>query len=136
MQNSIREAEHKKTHHRKIYAISVAGDHLANVKFGLSSDPVSRMADLQIGCPVMLELLSFCDGTYPVEQAIHQFLADSWHHGEWFSRNEKVIGVIHAIRENRVKHHIGTHVKDPPAFVPQKRDLILEVRAMIAGKPL
>lgn len=108
LQNAFLGIAHKKPHRRKIYAISVAGDPLANVKFGFSLDPVSRMADMQVGCPVLLELLAFCDGTYPVEQAIHRYLNDSWHHGEWFSRNEKVAGVIAAIREDRLKSHIAT----------------------------
>jgi hypothetical protein len=109
--------------HRKVYAISVAGDPAANVKFGFSSDPVSRLADMQVGCPVLLELLAACDGTFHVEQAIHGFLADSWHHGEWFSRNEKVMGVVEAIKINRVKSHIGMYGPEPPIVTELKRQL-------------
>jgi hypothetical protein len=108
---------------RKIYAISVAGDPLANVKFGFSADPLKRMADMQVGCPVLLELLAACDGTHNVELAIHQFLIDSWHHGEWFSRTEKVDAVVMAMRDGKVKSHIGMHSPDVPVLTELKRQL-------------
>lgn len=78
---------------------------------------------MQTGCPVLLELLAACDGTYHVEQAIHQFLVDSWHHGEWFIRSEKVDGVIEAIRSGKVKSHIGMYGPERPIVTELKRQL-------------
>lgn len=87
---------------------------------------------MQVGCPVLLELLATCDGTYPVEQGIHKYLADSWHHGEWFSRNAKVAGVIGAIHDGTVKTHIGMRPSDSSGFDPLKHELSKEVLTLVA----
>lgn len=82
---------------QNVYAISVAGDRAALVKFGFSSSPSSRLNTLQTGSPVKLEIIAACRGLRHHEKMIHGRLRRDRVYGEWFQRSANVEEVIRHI---------------------------------------
>lgn len=82
---------------QNVYAISVAGDPTALVKFGFTSSIQSRLGHFQIGSPVRLEVLACGRGLRHHERMIHRYLARDRAHGEWFKRSDRSMEVIAAI---------------------------------------
>lgn len=85
-------------HDQFVYAISVAGDNTAVVKFGFSNGPSGRLNTLQVGSPVKLEIVAYGHGLRHHEKMIHRRLASDRSHGEWFRRSQAALEVIEAIR--------------------------------------
>lgn len=56
------------------------------IKIGKSSNPISRLYDLQVGSPDMLELIAVVAGDR--EQEYHDMFESSRSHGEWFFPEE------------------------------------------------
>lgn len=86
-----------------IYAIRAVGtDH---IKFGRAKDVLIRLSNLQIGCPIELQLEAWCDGGKVEEAWIHWQLyqAGLHHRGEWFKDGPKAQEIIGAMRTNRLK---------------------------------
>lgn len=55
------------------------------VKIGFSDrDPIQRLRQMQIGCPLELTLLHSMPGTVKLERAIHEALSGHGVRGEWF----------------------------------------------------
>jgi hypothetical protein len=86
-----------------IYAIRAVGTDY--IKFGKAIDVVKRMALLQTGCPIELQLEASCAGGYPEECWIHWQLyrARLHHRGEWFKDGEKAQEIIASMRANRLQ---------------------------------
>lgn len=74
----------------------IAADEVARVKIGWSIDPVSRLKELQTGCPVALRIVAAVPGTYSMEQQLHVDFAKFRSHGEWFAM---VPEILHRIAE-------------------------------------
>jgi hypothetical protein len=58
------------------------------------SDPVVRLAKLQIGSPHALQLLGAVPGGVELEERVHAALRDHRHRGEWFRDSVDVRGFI------------------------------------------
>lgn len=54
-------------------------------KVGYAANPQRRLAELQIGSPLWLSLVSTIDGDVSLEQRIHSSLRVFRLHGEWFT---------------------------------------------------
>ena len=66
------------------------------VKIGKANDPDARLADLQVGNPIDLELLFSIPGSFRTERKFHQRFAASRHIGEWFRIEGKLMEYIKA----------------------------------------
>lgn len=64
------------------------------VKIGFSYSPSHRLADLQIGCPVRLQIIAKIPGTDEVERELHRELAKDRSHGEWFRPTDRLRAVF------------------------------------------
>jgi hypothetical protein len=82
---------------QNVYAISVAGDPAALVKFGFSCSVSTRLNSFQIGSPVKLEVVAHCRGLRHHEKMIHRYLSRERAYGEWFQRSERTLQIIEAI---------------------------------------
>jgi hypothetical protein len=73
------------------------------VKIGYTNHPTpdSRLADLQAGSPLPLEILAWCDGDEDTERAIHRELADERTHREWFKITPRVAALIAVVRKTQ-----------------------------------
>ena len=83
-----------------VYAIGVKGDENSVIKFGYTRNIEDRFKTLQIGSPVLLELLGKADGRIHLEQKLHRLLAASRSHGEWFTRTDEVKKALECIKAN------------------------------------
>lgn len=83
---------------RPVYAVLADTD--AAVKFGVSSDPHTRMSSLQNGNPHDLRLLGQVDGGREVERKIFKALEKYRLRGEWFRYTGPVKTVAAAISSN------------------------------------
>lgn len=54
------------------------------IKIGKADDPVKRLRDLQIGCPVRLRLCKHYEAEAFMERRLHLMFAAWREHGEWF----------------------------------------------------
>jgi len=75
---------------RKIYLISDG----RRTKIGISIDPPTRMAFLQVGASDELTLLHSWPGTYEMETEIQDRYAHKHWRGEWYNLSEEDIRVI------------------------------------------
>jgi hypothetical protein len=65
------------------------------IKIGQTrNSPQKRLAELQIGCPVPLELLGVLPGTIEHERSLHRRFADLRQHNEWFEPGERLLYFI------------------------------------------
>lgn len=61
------------------------------VKIGYTrNSPKARLAALQCGSPLTLDLYAYTDGSEALERAFHEAFADSRSHGEWFYVHGKI----------------------------------------------
>lgn len=69
---------------RYVYVIGVTG--MQAVKIGAAFDCELRMANLQIGCPLLMDLFwkKPSDNARAMEKALHEHFADRRIRGEWF----------------------------------------------------
>ena len=75
-----------------VYAI---GDVKGLVKIGKSKKPQKRLRELQVGSPVKLFILSFRKETELfTEKRVHNLVAFTRAHGEWFAVSHKLIDVL------------------------------------------
>jgi Meiotically up-regulated gene 113 len=66
-------------------------DDEVKVKIGFTrNNPHSRLAALQCGSPVWLDLIAYIDGTPELERAYHEAFAELRAHGEWFYLHHKL----------------------------------------------
>jgi hypothetical protein len=72
---------------------SLSATNALYAKFGISNDPHERLADMQTGCPLYLDLWGICLGGRDLEKKIHDHLANYRIGGEWFSIADPVVKV-------------------------------------------
>lgn len=78
------------------------------VKVGIASDPVSRRADLQVGCPEPIQLV--CPGDVErddareIERDIHRMLSPYRIRGEWFRAPLALVHRIYKIAWVRARY--------------------------------
>ena len=75
-----------------IYAIKFG--FLGWLKFGVSDNPVARLATLQVAAPVDLEILASADWPDEFEGFVHEYLRQTRLRGEWFNESERASQVI------------------------------------------
>ena len=68
-----------------IYFVQAIGEPFY-IKIGQAKDPLQRTADLQVGSPVILELLAAVrvEQMNQFEKLFHEYFASKRKHGEWF----------------------------------------------------
>jgi len=66
------------------------------VKIGCTSNPVSRICELQVGSPYELEVLLVMDGTRKHEKALHNQFAELRRSGEWFECAPAILEFVDA----------------------------------------
>jgi hypothetical protein len=71
------------------------------VKIGQSDDPVNRVRQMQIGCPLPLKLTGVMPGNKNDEKAIQRLFKDSHIHGEWFRLDKTIIDYIDKYADRR-----------------------------------
>ena len=82
----------------KYYVYAIRADcNPVMVKFGISRDPEKRLASLQTGSPVSLELMCFVGASRSLEAQIHNSLRHLRKHGEWFSYEYEAIEIADLI---------------------------------------
>lgn len=101
-EQAVRERVRKSSEPKFLYAISVRGDAAAAIKFGFAVSLEARLKALQIGSPVMLEILASCPGRPHHEKMIHRRMMLHRSHGEWFTRNESTLGVVRMIADGTI----------------------------------
>lgn len=74
----------------RTYVIEATGTGL--VKIGQSRDMVERLRKMQYQCPVEMRIIAVCDDN--VERRLHALLDAHRAHGEWFRKNDEVMGVV------------------------------------------
>lgn len=80
------------------------------VKIGWAFNPLSRLAELQIGVPVDLKIVTAKPGSLRTEQALHRDLAPLRLRGEWF----KTEGAVLQLMEATLKEYGPTPWAPPP----------------------
>jgi hypothetical protein len=81
-----------------IYAIKAPNN---LIKIGRAKNPKERLASLQIGSPVKLELLACVKARWSLEGQLHKLLAAYRSHGEWFKPHDSVLQVVELIADQR-----------------------------------
>ena len=61
------------------------------VKIGKASDVMKRMAALQSGCPLNIEIIRIVDGGFSEELWFHKRFSSLRTHGEWFEFDERML---------------------------------------------
>jgi len=64
------------------------------IKIGYAKNLDARLATLQTGCPVRLEVIFSARCNRIVERAMHDFFKEDRLHGEWFDPSEKLMAMI------------------------------------------
>jgi hypothetical protein len=67
---------------REWFTYFIQAARVGHIKIGRAIDPLQRLAELQTGSPVKLELLAVLRGDH--EAMLHRKFADLRIHGEWF----------------------------------------------------
>lgn len=75
-----------------VYFIRAIG--VNKVKIGYSVSPKWRLATLQTGSPLPLEMFGLCPGTPSTESDFHAKYANFHSHGEWFDLPEKEVNFL------------------------------------------
>lgn len=78
-----------------IYVVEAVGHGF--YKFGVAVNPVSRLSELQVGCPFELRLIASVDWPHHYEATIHDFLKQRHIRGEWFRDGVQTMLAIQAI---------------------------------------
>jgi DNA-binding XRE family transcriptional regulator len=84
--------------------------HTEYVKIGFTDDISTRLSDLQVSCPVKLEILGLIEGTLDDEKNHHRMFKHLWCNGEWFSYTEELSEFIQGLNKELLwKHGFGEH---------------------------
>lgn len=67
------------------------------VKIGYSTNPASRLSELQISAPNKLELLATIEGDMRTEHQLHQRFAAYRLNGEWFQMADELMAFIDSL---------------------------------------
>jgi hypothetical protein len=76
-------------------ALLVRDEDTQLVKIGFTrNNPEARLAALQCGSPLTLDLFAYTDGSEDLERAFHHAFAESRSHGEWFFVHAKLFNFL------------------------------------------
>jgi hypothetical protein len=64
------------------------------IKIGVAKNVQKRLRDLQIACPMKLQLLAVVPGCREVEKSLHQRFETLHEHGEWFRAEEPLLSFV------------------------------------------
>jgi DNA-binding transcriptional regulator YiaG len=64
--------------------------HTDYVKIGYTNDINRRMSDLQISCPVKIDLMALVEGDMAEESRYHEMFSNYYSHGEWFRFSKEI----------------------------------------------
>ena len=95
------------------YVYFIADEGFTAVKIGRAKAPRARLAELQIGSPVRLNLMATFAGGRNEESMLHECFADWRTEGEWFSLAPELVCLIALLAPWRVP---GVH--DDPGLDP------------------
>lgn len=97
-----------------VYMIGQSPDMKGLVKIGTTSNLTHRLASLQCGSPVPLQVVWSVPGDAALERHLHRALMEYRKHGEWFDLGSDPIGVV--------VEQVYRHVRSPgPATTGAKR---------------
>lgn len=107
LRDARRSAQRSHSLNSAVYFIGCEG--VPRLKVGFSGSPGVRVADLQVGSPVRLEVIAAYYGTRDDEARLHHLLAEFRAHGEWFHRTKAVDRFVEHLQEVHPSplHHIG-----------------------------
>lgn len=94
-----------------------AGGKTGPVKIGFSWNPAQRLAALQTGNHLPIEIVaSFrCENAQSAETAIHRYLGDLRMEGEWFKHDVRITELIEAFRDSETNMGFGrSHLDQIP----------------------
>lgn len=72
----------------------VKAEDSGRIKIGITSNPVRRLALMQVGSPERLHLVGTAPGGRSVESRLHADLEGDRLHGEWFEATDRVITAV------------------------------------------
>lgn len=104
---------------KKIYFLRPTGEK-GPIKIGSSVRPESRLITYQIWSPVILELVAFLPVHHTTETFLHRHFIKWWLHGEWFSWNEELQGLLDYI----VRHGEMPDWVTPPTNWQEYQDFL------------
>jgi hypothetical protein len=85
------------TDDKNVYFIRPVGQR-GPIKIGCSVRPATRLRDIEIWSPVLLEIIATAPGGHPHELALHDKFAADHLHGEWFAASTDLERVIDYVK--------------------------------------
>ena len=82
-------------HIRYVYFIQSTEGGL--IKIGYSAKPQSRLATMQSGCPVPLQVLRIFPAILAIEGVLHFQFKEERRHGEWFYPSDRLVSLIRSV---------------------------------------
>ena len=96
--------------------------HTDFVKIGYTGDISARLTQLQISCPVKLNVLGLIDGNLEDEAIYHEKFKHLSSSGEWFKYSEELSKFIETLdKELMWKHGFEKHMTSPIGIIKSCR---------------
>ena len=110
-----------------------------HIKIGLShGSPKNRMAQLQTGSPVELNLLHFFKAERKVESELHARFMHIHERGEWFRETEELLDFISVLKQNgkipmiqKEFDHILSELMKSALTESQKKSILLQLDSAV-----
>lgn len=110
-----------------LYAIK-AGDF---VKFGVAFDVMSRLSNLQTGCPLEMKLIGYVEAVPWAESAVHSYAQEEHVRGEWFryaGRAQEISEVIRLKDYRNLRATLGLTLRqmaiEPMGYVELQKGVV------------
>lgn len=71
-----------------------ASDDTGLIKIGHSVNPLRRLGEIQLMCPIQLKIIKVIEGDWAKEQSLHHRFRQTRCHGEWFRPTGEIMGLI------------------------------------------
>lgn len=113
-----------------IYAVS---DGEGRVKIGWSADPVRRLTEINVYCPLQVTLLGVIEATKEHEAETHDLLAPWCVSGEWFRHEGPVAEFVSMLPKPQPKPIITSSASHPLRAYRDRHRLTLEALADRTG---
>jgi len=81
------------------------------VKIGFSNNPNKRIASLQVGLPIEVEVLNISKGSRADEKSLHKLFINSKAKGEWFEFTDDIKEYIKSLNDIKWKFGYGEQEK-------------------------
>jgi hypothetical protein len=114
----------------QVYFVRAGADN-GLIKIGYASDVPARVAQLQIGCPLSLEVLATIEGTTEDEKLFHEMFESSRERDEWFRPTSKVLAMVDQIMVWDESDPITMHTQ--PRVVDAPRRELTKLAKPVAG---